>query len=101
MPVATIARSTITDNHAFDNEGVGVGGGINVEGRLTLTDSTVAANTARGNLYGIGGGIAAWELVIRNSTITGNMAFGDAPYAARGGGILGPSARDRKQHHRR
>ena len=86
---ATIARSTITDNHAFDNEGVGVGGGINVEGRLTLTDSTVAANTARGNLYGIGGGIAAWELVIRNSTITGNMAFGDAPYAARGGGILG------------
>ncbi len=56
-------------------------GGINNNGTLTLTDSTVSGNTARGS-YAYGGGVTNYEgtLTLVNSTVSGNTA-GD------GGGI--------------
>jgi hypothetical protein len=86
---AIIAGSTISNNYAFHNDGVGQGGGISFGGRLTLTDSTVAANRAGGTYGGSGGGIrASGELVVRNSTITGNTAHGSSDeFPVRGGGI--------------
>ena len=83
---ATIARSTISGNAAYEN-----GGGIfSYNARLTLTDSTVADNSA-GDLYGgSGGGIFGGDLV-PNSTITGNTGLGYSPYVTRGGGIVGSS----------
>ena len=56
------------------------GGGINNQGTLTLTDSTVSGNTATGP-YAYGGGIGSYgPLTLINSTVSGNTA-GD------GGGI--------------
>ena len=56
------------------------GGGINNNGTLTLTDSTVSGNTARGS-YAYGGGIGSYgTLTLINSTVSGNTA-------GHGGGI--------------
>jgi len=57
-------------------------GGINNNGTLTLTDSTVSGNTATGP-YAYGGGVTNYEgtLTLINSTVSGNSA-------ARGGGIM-------------
>jgi predicted outer membrane repeat protein len=56
------------------------GGGINNNGTLTLTDSAVSGNTARGS-YAYGGGIGSYgTLTLINSTVSGNTA-------GHGGGI--------------
>ena len=66
----TLDGVTVTDNKATYNKGVG--GGINAQGgKLTVTDSTISNNEARGN----GGGIASEEgnvLNVSDSTIQGN-----------------------------
>lgn len=66
----TLDGVTVTDNKATYNNGVG--GGINAQGgKLTVTDSTISNNEARGN----GGGIASEEgnvLNVSDSTIQGN-----------------------------
>jgi len=50
------------------------GGGINNNGTLTLTDSAVSGNTARGS-YAYGGGIGSYgTLTLINSTVSGNTA---------------------------
>jgi hypothetical protein len=50
------------------------GGGINNQGTLTLTDSTVSGNTATGP-YAYGGGIGSYgTLTLTNSTVSGNTA---------------------------
>jgi hypothetical protein len=65
----TISNSTITANTSSG----GTGGGIEAFGRLTLTSSTVSNNTADA----LGGGIRAIHvLTITLSTITGNTAEG-------------------------
>ena len=57
------------------------GGGINNQGTLTLTDSTVSGNTA-----GHGGGIwSKGTLTLTDSTVSGNTATGT--YSQGGGGI--------------
>ena len=81
--VLTVRESTVYHNRMPTDGGGGVtnsGGGIYNSGILGLYDSTVYANEATR-----GGGIAtdsSSATVIRNSTITSNMATG------RGGGIL-------------
>jgi predicted outer membrane repeat protein len=56
------------------------GGGINNQGTLALTDSTVSGNTAYGS-YAYGGGIGSYgTLTLINSTVSGNTA-------GHGGGI--------------
>jgi hypothetical protein len=69
---ATIARSTIADNGSSYVGGIRVGGG---DSRLTIADSTIVGNRS---ILQFGGGISAIagaELVVRNSTITGNVAL--------------------------
>ena len=92
---AHIARTSIVGNSAQ------LGGGIHSVGSdITISDSTIAGNNARGNYdftgsgytaQGNGGGVyfAVGELTVRNSTITGNTAHtdGDPMSAARGGGL--------------
>ena len=73
--------TTIDDNLAA------YGGGIASRvGLLTLADSTVAANVAYGGDSGggSGGGIIAQNVVVRNSTITGNST---ERHAYGGGGL--------------
>jgi CSLREA domain-containing protein len=68
----TIAQSAIVSNVA-----AGVGGGIALDGPLTLTDSTISGNSA-GTL---GGGLYAFQnsdAEIVNVTITGNQAASQA-----------------------
>jgi hypothetical protein len=79
--VLTLIESTVSANHAPHAKG----GGIDNHGMLTLTNSTVASNTA-----GFGGGImnAGGTLTLTNSTVSGNTAA-PAPLesTAGGGGI--------------
>jgi CSLREA domain-containing protein len=75
-----IEASTISGNTA-----TGDGGGIAVDGRLTLVNSTVSGNSAPA---GSGGGLYAFadtDAVVVQSTITANSA------AESGGGIFGDS----------
>lgn len=80
---ATFTRLTIQGNSAD------LGGGLSVvnssEAGLTLLDSTVSGNTA-----GIGGGIfQAGELILTNTTVSGNTATAviHGPFPGGGGGI--------------
>jgi CSLREA domain-containing protein len=76
--IVTVTDSTISGNTA----GVGGGGGIYNNGTMTITNSTITANSASGP----GGGIFNnGPLTIADSTISGNTA-GDA-----GGGIYNNS----------
>jgi hypothetical protein len=70
-----INSSQITDNHADDTNGVG--GGIELGGSATITDSTIAENTAGHN----GGGIfvilplqSTDRITVTRSAILGNRA---------------------------
>ncbi|HEX3130322.1 MAG TPA: choice-of-anchor Q domain-containing protein [Thermoanaerobaculia bacterium] len=47
-----------------------LGGAIRSRGRLTVTDCVVSDSRAQ-----YGGGIYAFDLILRNSTVTGNVAF--------------------------
>ncbi len=74
--------STITDSQIVNNtnnvgpNGSANGGGINDNGDLTITGSTISGNTAEG-LFAYGGGIEINSnvLTIRNSTIQDNQAI--------------------------
>jgi predicted outer membrane repeat protein len=82
---ALITGSTIAGNSTD-----GSGGGIIFEGTtLTILDSTIANNGAFYYYGGSGGGlrVRSGDVVIRNSTITGNRAAGGSEYGASGGGI--------------
>jgi len=64
------------------------GGGIRNAGTLTVNDSTISGNAARG-----GGGIANFgTLALSNSTISGNTAFAGGPGVSYGGGIYNNNA---------
>jgi hypothetical protein len=104
----TIINTVVSNNFAIDSHppGFGTGGGVNSQGTLTITgstitrnfagnagggvagdgtitDSTISGNTAGGppnpnNLQGLGGGIiTSGMLMISNSTISGNTAWGN------------------------
>ena len=82
---ALISGSTIAGNRTD-----GSGGGISFDGTtLTIVDSTIANNGAFYYYGGSGGGlrVRGGDVVIRNSTITGNRAAGGSEYGASGGGI--------------
>jgi RTX calcium-binding nonapeptide repeat (4 copies) len=70
----TLKRVTVTDNSSE-----GSGGGVdNSAGRLEIDSSTLTGNLAEGNFGGVfgGGGVHSNdELVIRNSTISGNTSL--------------------------
>ncbi len=77
--VATITRSTISGNRAYDGPGDGHAGGIYSGGELTVTYSAIISNTAEQ----FGGGIQSHgTLTMSNSTLSGNIAyqFGGAIY---------------------
>lgn len=76
----TVSQSTIASNTA-----AGAGGGIHADEQLTLTNSTVSGNAAGGH----GGGlyfVADTAGTVANATITGNSA------GQRGGGVYVESA---------
>ena len=85
----TLDKVTVTGNKATSNvsTNLGAGGGIEAQGgKLTVKDSTISNNNARGN----GGGIFSAEgnvLDVSGSTIQGNKADN-------GGGIHTGEARD-------
>lgn len=75
-------RSTISNNLTLGQNAQG--GGISTSGNAVLTTTTIAGNSARGastNAPTQGGGVAATQVFIDSSTITGNATDGD------GGGI--------------
>jgi hypothetical protein len=84
----TIARSTISGNAADVGGGIHVGGYLRIGGdhndALTMEESTVSRNEATT----AGGGVSMRDAdaVIRNCTISGNVA-GAAATSARGGGL--------------
>ena len=82
----TITDTTITNNTATAIEGYAYGGGIYNHGNLTITNSIISENTVIGGTA-YGGGIYSDDnLIINNSTITGNAATSTDGYAD-GGGI--------------
>jgi hypothetical protein len=78
--VLTLTRTWIFDNHNRDSDG----GAIANQGKLTIVDSLLSANTAGRS----GGAIANLdELTITNSTVSGNTANAEPePFQATGGG---------------
>jgi hypothetical protein len=94
----TLTNSTVKHNHVSvsgANAETATGGGLYVQGQLTITDSTVKGNTASGtsnNNAGIGEGAgigASGSLILTGATVTGNQATGTGPQfgLAHGGGI--------------
>ena len=80
---ARVGLANLTIRNGFGATG---GGGISNFGTLTVTNSTVSGNTARG-MPGKGGGIFnGGTLTVTNSTVTGNSVSG-AFGAGFGGGI--------------
>ena len=80
---AHVSLANLTIRNGFGAAG---GGGICNRGTLTVTNSTVSGNTARG-MPGKGGGIFnVGTLTVTNSTVTGNSVSG-AFGAGFGGGI--------------
>jgi CSLREA domain-containing protein len=80
----TILGAAVRNSSAPGPEGWG--GGISARGgSLTILDTTVSGNTARGN----GGGIEASDLTIARSTISGNRTTADGfGLGDPGGGII-------------
>jgi hypothetical protein len=82
----TITDSTISANTVEGDFGVWAGGVYN-EGVLTITRSTIANNSIEAEEAAYGGGIANQaNLIIRDSAITGNGVLVDF-FEAKGGGI--------------
>jgi CSLREA domain-containing protein len=84
----TLVDSLVTNNHA---DGLiagacfvsGIGGGIEVDGPLTVIDSTITGNDAGNGGVGAGGGIAEQlgapaAIVLKNATLAGNRVNGGA-----------------------
>lgn len=89
--VLTIENLTLTrGRHVATGTDVGYGGCIAAGGTLTLVGSVVRGCTAIG-VGSYGGAVLSGPLVMRNSTVSGNTAFGDHPTngtAAYGGGLF-------------
>lgn len=87
----TIENLTVTrGRHVATGTDVGYGGCIAAGGTLTLVGSVVRGCTAIG-VGSYGGAVLSGPLVMRNSTVSGNTAFGDHPTngtAAYGGGLF-------------
>jgi hypothetical protein len=87
---ATISGLTVTNGR---NTGAfASGGGISNSGNLTLDRVVVSGNSVRGTSGADGGGVyngATAHMVIRDSTISGNVAeaVGAGPVFAEGGGV--------------
>ncbi len=82
---------TVANGVTAPDAGSGASGaGIYNEGTLTLTDSTVGANTA---MMGHGGGIynSSGSLTLTNSTVNGNRARSISYFSRAGGGIYNDS----------
>lgn len=75
----TVQNSTFTDNHAEFS-----GGALVANGTITVVDSTISNNTTGGNGGGIAGNNLDSAVVVINSTVTGNRVT--APDIG-GGGI--------------
>ncbi len=87
---AHVALSRVTIRNGYANC---CGGGINNSGTLTINNSSVSGNTARGKILGAGGGIFnSGTLTIANSTVSTNGAAGipveGVPGRGAGGGIF-------------
>ena len=82
----TITETTITENTATAIEGYAYGGGIYNHGNLTIINSIISENTVIGDTAYGGGIYNDANLIINNSTITGNTATSTDGYAD-GGGI--------------
>lgn len=95
---AAISGVSVTGGVAPSN-GISEGGGIDCEGSLTLSESTVSGNVAgvgSAQLYttALGAGIySSGPLVVQNCVITGNTAtgYGTTGFVARGGGVYANS----------
>lgn len=74
---ALVTYSTVSDNAAY---GPGFGGGLNLGGAVnTIVSSTISGNLSQGGFAGIdafSGGAAGSSFQMRNSTVSGNHAFG-------------------------
>lgn len=104
---------TLDSSMVLSNASLNRGGGIYAAGPLTLTNSTIAGNTAAQSGGGIGyyayslvilnstissnraslngGGVSGgFELVLNNATITGNYADADSNGSGDGGGVAFP-----------
>ncbi len=80
---ATVEYCTITDNHATN-----WGGGLtNYSGTLTATGNLILGNTAAraSGVYNVKGGTPPAVLVMRNNTVTGNVATVTGNYAGGAG----------------
>jgi hypothetical protein len=78
---------TITNCTVAANTATNFGGGVHNAGELTLADTTVSGNSVNNETTGAGGGISnTGELVLRNSTVSGNNA------TRFGGGIFNGAA---------
>ncbi len=92
----TITVTTFSNNSAFSTSpgGAGQGGGIfNMNGTFSVRNSMVMGNTA--NIHaGIANlaTIAAAIMTVTNTTISNNMATGNAFFAAQGGGVYNGSS---------
>ncbi len=100
----------MTDCTISNNSDTQSGGGLFSAGNATLTDVTIAGNSAptggglvstgtlamvgctvSGNSAGLGGGLMAYEggdNNLTNCTISGNIAAGVSPFSGQGGGVF-------------
>ncbi|HXJ63852.1 MAG TPA: hypothetical protein VNN79_08870, partial [Actinomycetota bacterium] len=101
----TITNSTISNNHVTASGDAGRfadGGGIYVEGQLTIVDSVVGANTASASStdnagLGEGAGVFVFgTLSMTRTKIANNAASGQGPdfASARGGGLFWSGGRN-------
>ncbi len=79
-------NSTIERNHAIDAT-LGNGGGICNSGAVTVTNSTISANTASRSGGGIENGATGSLVSLYNVTIAANVADADSNGTGRGGGV--------------
>jgi CSLREA domain-containing protein len=73
---ANITRSTISGNRSYRGPGIYAQSGV-----ITITNSTIANNTALNMINGLGGGICALDnaaISLTNVTIANNTSFGTA-----------------------
>jgi len=72
-------KATLTDSSVDDNSALYSGGGISVSGNLTVAGSTISRNKTLGGDAAVtgGGGIDAGDdlVTVRNSTISGNATI--------------------------
>jgi hypothetical protein len=86
--IATIRRSTVSDNSAGWSYVFQTGGGIENYGTLTLENSTVSGNDTVS--YGAGIYSGGGSVTLRSSTVTGN-SLTSSYYVPHGGGVAARS----------